>query len=80
MVSFQSLIQAASGPQRGFDLLDCHALSEVGIDEPGLDAATGGYDVVWFIDIALAVAAALIHLPIVEVRPASVVQAAAAAR
>lgn len=42
--------------------------------------ATGGYDVVWFIDIALAVAAALIHLPIAEVRPAVVAQTAAAAR
>jgi len=30
---------------------------------------TGGYDVVWLIDIALAAGAALIHLPIREARP-----------
>ena len=28
--------------------------------------ATGGYDIVWIIDIALAVGAALLHLPIRE--------------
>lgn len=32
--------------------------------------ATGSYDWLWYIDIALAVGAALIHLPIREVRPA----------
>lgn len=32
--------------------------------------ATGSYDWVWYIDIALAAAAALIHLPIREARPA----------
>jgi len=42
--------------------------------------ATGAYDVVWFIDIALAVAAALIHLPIAEVRPTPAVHSGAAAR
>lgn len=31
---------------------------------------TGSYDLVWYIDIALAVGAALIHLPIREARPA----------
>ncbi|MBL8345588.1 MAG: MFS transporter [Rubrivivax sp.] len=41
--------------------------------------ATGGYDVVWFIDIALAVAAALIHLPIAEPRTTPAPAAAAAA-
>jgi len=41
--------------------------------------ATGGYDIVWFIDIALAVAAALIHLPIVESRPAALAPSPAAA-
>ena len=40
--------------------------------------ATGGYDIVWFIDIALATAAALIHLPIVEPRPVAATAAAAA--
>jgi hypothetical protein len=38
--------------------------------------ATGNYDWVWYIDIVLAVGAALIHLPIREARP---VRAAAAA-
>lgn len=38
--------------------------------------ATGSYDLVWFVDIALAVGAALIHLPI---REAPVVRPAAAA-
>lgn len=42
--------------------------------------ATGAYDWVWYIDIALAVAAALIHLPIVETRPVPSAPAAAAAR
>jgi hypothetical protein len=30
--------------------------------------ATGNYDLVWYVDILLAVAAALIHLPIREAR------------
>jgi hypothetical protein len=30
--------------------------------------ATGNYDLVWYIDIVLAVGAALIHLPIREAR------------
>ena len=39
--------------------------------------ATGSYNGIWFIDIALAVAAALVHLPIREARlPARVVAAA----
>ena len=38
--------------------------------------ATGSYDWVWYIDIVLAVGAALIHLPIREARP---VRTAAAA-
>jgi len=39
--------------------------------------ATGSYNIIWFIDIALAVAAALVHLPIREARlPARVVAAA----
>jgi predicted MFS family arabinose efflux permease len=41
--------------------------------------STGGYDLVWFIDIALAVAAALLHLPIVEQRPAPLAPSPAAA-
>ena len=32
--------------------------------------ATGNYDAVWYLDIALAVAAALVHLPIDEPVPA----------
>ena len=39
--------------------------------------STGSYDIIWFIDIALAVAAALVHLPIREARlPARVAAAA----
>ena len=39
--------------------------------------ATGSYNIIWFIDIALAVAAALVHLPIREARlPARVMAAA----
>ena len=39
--------------------------------------STGSYDIIWFIDIALAVAAALVHLPIREaLLPARVVAAA----
>jgi len=40
--------------------------------------ANGNYDWMWYADIALAVAAALIHLPIREQRPAAVAQPAAA--
>ncbi|MCE4369654.1 MFS transporter [Xanthomonas hortorum] len=40
--------------------------------------ATGSYDWVWYIDIALAVAAALIHLPIREARPVNRAASAAA--
>lgn len=40
--------------------------------------ATGAYDWVWYIDIVLAVGAALIHLPIREAPPAPVARAAAA--
>jgi hypothetical protein len=32
--------------------------------------ATGSYDWVWYVDIALAVFAALVHLPIREAAPA----------
>ncbi len=39
--------------------------------------ATGSYDIVWYIDIALAAGAALINLPIREVRPAMLAKAAA---
>ncbi len=38
--------------------------------------ATGNYDWVWYIDIVLAVGAALVHLPIREARPAPRVQPA----
>jgi len=38
--------------------------------------ATGSYDWVWYVDIVLAIGAALIHLPIREARPAPRVQAA----
>ena len=38
--------------------------------------ASGSYDWVWYADILLAVAAALIHLPIKEARPAPAVAAA----
>ena len=31
--------------------------------------ATGSYDIVWYIDIVLAVGAALVNLPIREARP-----------
>jgi predicted MFS family arabinose efflux permease len=40
--------------------------------------ATGAYDWVWYIDIVLAAAAALVHLPIREERPRSAALAAAA--
>ncbi|MEQ7989583.1 MFS transporter [Xanthomonas hortorum] len=40
--------------------------------------ATGSYDWVWYIDIALALAAALIHLPIREARPVNRAASAAA--
>lgn len=39
--------------------------------------ATGSYDIVWYIDIALAAGAALINLPIRESRPAMLAKAAA---
>jgi len=39
--------------------------------------ATGNYDWIWYIDIVLAVGAALIHLPIQEARPVRVAVAAA---
>jgi MFS family permease len=38
--------------------------------------ATGSYDLVWYIDIALAVGAALVNLPIREARPAPVAKPA----
>jgi hypothetical protein len=38
--------------------------------------ATGSFDWVWYVDIVLAVGAALIHLPIREARPAPRVQPA----
>jgi predicted MFS family arabinose efflux permease len=41
--------------------------------------ATGSYDWVWFVDIGLALAAALIHLPIREQRPPAPAPAAATA-
>ncbi len=37
--------------------------------------ATGSYDIVWYIDIALAAGAALVHLPIREARPALMAKA-----
>lgn len=37
--------------------------------------ATGNYDWVWYIDIVLAIGAALVHLPITEARPAPVAKA-----
>ncbi|WP_332825153.1 MFS transporter [Ramlibacter sp.] len=40
--------------------------------------ATGSYDWVWYIDIVLAAAAALVHLPIREERPRGVARAATA--
>lgn len=40
--------------------------------------ATGAYDWVWYIDIVLAVGAALVHLPILEARPVVPARAAAA--
>ena len=38
--------------------------------------ATGSYDIVWYIDIALAAGAALVNLPIRESRPALMVKPA----
>ncbi len=38
--------------------------------------ATGSYDIVWYIDIALAAGAALVHLPIREARPVRMAKAA----
>jgi len=37
--------------------------------------ATGNYDWVWYIDIVLAIGAALVHLPITEAKPAPVAKA-----
>jgi MFS family permease len=37
--------------------------------------ATGNYDWVWYIDIVLAIGAALVHLPIAEAKPAPVAKA-----